>query len=179
MSPSSYGPAVPFRIRPNSSRMAGCSGGTEKNNMCYATATPCMYIYYTFKAGSDADAKTDQEESDGYRLEKSEQRHGARSWRLWLILDGDTNGPDFVRRGGYTSRCMQLNNGYFSTNLKGLENSVTRHFFDVGTWFCMEGLFSYYERWRAYMHEYQENARDNMNGFVQPEENQYPGELLL
>ncbi|OXU18651.1 hypothetical protein TSAR_000354, partial [Trichomalopsis sarcophagae] len=34
-------------------------------------------------------------------------------------------------------RCMPLNNGYFSTNLKGLENSVTRHFFDVGTWFCM------------------------------------------
>ncbi|OXU20871.1 hypothetical protein TSAR_004350 [Trichomalopsis sarcophagae] len=32
---------------------------------------------------------------------------------------------------------MTLNNGYFSTNLKGLENSVTRHFFDVGTWFCM------------------------------------------
>ncbi|OXU30083.1 hypothetical protein TSAR_014673 [Trichomalopsis sarcophagae] len=32
---------------------------------------------------------------------------------------------------------MPLNNGYFSTNWKGLENSVTRHFFDVGTWFCM------------------------------------------
>ncbi|OXU18261.1 hypothetical protein TSAR_011736 [Trichomalopsis sarcophagae] len=30
---------------------------------------------------------------------------------------------------------MPLNYGYFSTNLKGLENSVTRHFFDVGTWF--------------------------------------------
>ncbi|OXU19927.1 hypothetical protein TSAR_009956 [Trichomalopsis sarcophagae] len=28
---------------------------------------------------------------------------------------------------------MPLNNGYFSTNLKGIENSVTRHFFDVGT----------------------------------------------
>ncbi|OXU23256.1 hypothetical protein TSAR_010851 [Trichomalopsis sarcophagae] len=32
---------------------------------------------------------------------------------------------------------MPLNNGYFSTNLKGLDNSVTRHFFDVGTWFCV------------------------------------------
>ncbi|OXU29490.1 hypothetical protein TSAR_012948 [Trichomalopsis sarcophagae] len=32
---------------------------------------------------------------------------------------------------------MPLNKGYFSTDLKGLENSVTRHFFDVGTWFCM------------------------------------------
>ncbi|OXU17009.1 hypothetical protein TSAR_010737 [Trichomalopsis sarcophagae] len=32
---------------------------------------------------------------------------------------------------------MLLNNGYFSTNLKGLENSVTRHFFDFGTSFCM------------------------------------------
>ncbi|OXU25394.1 hypothetical protein TSAR_002799 [Trichomalopsis sarcophagae] len=32
---------------------------------------------------------------------------------------------------------MPLNNGYFSTNLKGLENSVTRHFFDVGTRFCV------------------------------------------
>ncbi|OXU21218.1 hypothetical protein TSAR_005388, partial [Trichomalopsis sarcophagae] len=34
-------------------------------------------------------------------------------------------------------RYIPLNNDYFSTNLKGLENSVTRHFFDVGTWFCM------------------------------------------
>ncbi|OXU23535.1 hypothetical protein TSAR_005513 [Trichomalopsis sarcophagae] len=32
---------------------------------------------------------------------------------------------------------MPLINGYFSTNLKGLKNSVTRHFFDVGTWFYM------------------------------------------
>ncbi|OXU22089.1 hypothetical protein TSAR_008163 [Trichomalopsis sarcophagae] len=32
---------------------------------------------------------------------------------------------------------MPLNNGYFSTNLRGLQNSVTRHFYDVGTWFCM------------------------------------------
>ncbi|OXU31179.1 hypothetical protein TSAR_009421 [Trichomalopsis sarcophagae] len=32
---------------------------------------------------------------------------------------------------------MPLNNGYFSTNSKGLENSVTRHFFDVGMWFCI------------------------------------------
>ncbi|OXU26778.1 hypothetical protein TSAR_009887 [Trichomalopsis sarcophagae] len=32
---------------------------------------------------------------------------------------------------------MPLNNVYFSTNLKGLENSVTRYFFDVGTWFCI------------------------------------------
>ncbi|OXU27640.1 hypothetical protein TSAR_000466 [Trichomalopsis sarcophagae] len=32
---------------------------------------------------------------------------------------------------------MPLNNGYFSTNLKGLENSATRHFFDVGPWFCI------------------------------------------
>ncbi|OXU23628.1 hypothetical protein TSAR_016261 [Trichomalopsis sarcophagae] len=32
---------------------------------------------------------------------------------------------------------MLLNNGYFLTNLKGQENSVTRHFFAVGTWFCM------------------------------------------
>ncbi|OXU21219.1 hypothetical protein TSAR_005389 [Trichomalopsis sarcophagae] len=32
---------------------------------------------------------------------------------------------------------MPLNNGYFSTNLKGLENSVTRYLFDVGTWFRM------------------------------------------
>ncbi|OXU22703.1 hypothetical protein TSAR_008533 [Trichomalopsis sarcophagae] len=32
---------------------------------------------------------------------------------------------------------MPLNNDYFSTNLKGLENGVTRNFLDVGTWFCM------------------------------------------
>ncbi|OXU22706.1 hypothetical protein TSAR_008536 [Trichomalopsis sarcophagae] len=32
---------------------------------------------------------------------------------------------------------MPLNNDYFSTNLKGVENSVTRHFLDVGTYFCM------------------------------------------
>ncbi|OXU18476.1 hypothetical protein TSAR_011294 [Trichomalopsis sarcophagae] len=32
---------------------------------------------------------------------------------------------------------MTFNNGYFSTNLRGLQNSVTRHFFDVRTWFCM------------------------------------------
>ncbi|OXU16716.1 hypothetical protein TSAR_012013 [Trichomalopsis sarcophagae] len=32
---------------------------------------------------------------------------------------------------------MPLNNDYFLTNLKGLKNSVTRHFFDVGTWFCI------------------------------------------
>ncbi|OXU28596.1 hypothetical protein TSAR_013999 [Trichomalopsis sarcophagae] len=32
---------------------------------------------------------------------------------------------------------MPLNNCYFSTNLKGLEKSVTRYFFDVETWFCM------------------------------------------
>ncbi|OXU17903.1 hypothetical protein TSAR_000233, partial [Trichomalopsis sarcophagae] len=34
-------------------------------------------------------------------------------------------------------RCMPLNNGYFSTKVKGLENSVIKHFFDIGTWFCM------------------------------------------
>ncbi|OXU31789.1 hypothetical protein TSAR_009457 [Trichomalopsis sarcophagae] len=34
-------------------------------------------------------------------------------------------------------RYMTLNSGYFTTILEGLENSVTRHFFDVGTWFCM------------------------------------------
>ncbi|OXU18120.1 hypothetical protein TSAR_011771 [Trichomalopsis sarcophagae] len=32
---------------------------------------------------------------------------------------------------------MPLNHRYFSTNLQGLENSVTRQFFDVGTWFCI------------------------------------------
>ncbi|OXU31585.1 hypothetical protein TSAR_010247, partial [Trichomalopsis sarcophagae] len=34
-------------------------------------------------------------------------------------------------------RCIPLNNGYYSTNVKGLKCSVTRIFFDVGTWFCM------------------------------------------
>ncbi|OXU16369.1 hypothetical protein TSAR_014697 [Trichomalopsis sarcophagae] len=32
---------------------------------------------------------------------------------------------------------MPLNTGYFLTISTGLENSVTRHFFDVGTWFYM------------------------------------------
>ncbi|OXU20135.1 hypothetical protein TSAR_010445 [Trichomalopsis sarcophagae] len=43
---------------------------------------------------------------------------------------------------------MLLNNGYFSTNLKGLENSVTRHFFDVGTWFCM--VLNMYNKKKSY-----------------------------
>ncbi|OXU18262.1 hypothetical protein TSAR_011737 [Trichomalopsis sarcophagae] len=32
---------------------------------------------------------------------------------------------------------MSLNNGYFSTNLKGLKNSVTRHFSILERGFCM------------------------------------------
>ncbi|OXU26860.1 hypothetical protein TSAR_014001 [Trichomalopsis sarcophagae] len=30
---------------------------------------------------------------------------------------------------------MPLNNVYFSTILRGRKNSVTRHFYSIGTWF--------------------------------------------
>ncbi|OXU28118.1 hypothetical protein TSAR_012677 [Trichomalopsis sarcophagae] len=32
---------------------------------------------------------------------------------------------------------MPLNNDYFSMNFSSRGNSVTRHFFSIGTWFCI------------------------------------------